>query len=78
VLGERLLTVKQAAEFLGVSRNTLYRYENRGFLVPLRTPTGHRRYRRSDLEDFLHKMEVRGGGAARVPAKKIAGSTLDG
>lgn len=78
MLGERLLTVKQAAEFLGVSRNTLYRYENRGFLVPLRTPTGHRRYRRSDLEDFLHSMEVRGNGADRIPAKQSADSTVDG
>lgn len=76
LLGDRLLTVKQAAEFLGISRNTLYRYENRGYLTPLRTPTGHRRYRRSQLEEFLHSMEVRKDGAAQIPASQSADSTL--
>lgn len=74
MLGEKLLSVKQAAEFLGISRKTLYRYEDRGFLIPLRTPTGHRRYRRADLEDFLRAMETRGHEAAAVSADAAAGA----
>lgn len=39
-----LLTALEAADYLRVSLSTLYRMEQNGRLVPLRTPGGHRRY----------------------------------
>ena len=60
-MGETLLSIKQAAEFLGISKKTLYRYDEQGILKPLRVPSGHRRYRKSDLESFLRTMETLGG-----------------
>lgn len=59
-MGETLLSIKQAADFLGISRKTLYRYDEQGILKPLRMPSGHRRYRKSDLEEFARKMELGG------------------
>jgi excisionase family DNA binding protein len=39
-----LLTAREAAKYLRVSLSTLYRMEQVGQLIPLRTPGGHRRY----------------------------------
>ena len=52
---ERLtyMTAKEAAEYLRVSTSTLYRMEKRGDLIPLRTPSGHRRYDLSALNGCL-------------------------
>lgn len=47
------LTPGQAAEILGVSSSTVRRWEEAGTLVPVRLPSGHRRYRRADV-DRLH------------------------
>lgn len=38
------MTTKHAATYLGVSRSTLLRLEQRGLIEPSRTPGGHRRY----------------------------------
>jgi DNA-binding transcriptional MerR regulator len=46
------LTMKQAAEKTGFSQSTLFRYEKAGLIKPRRTPTGHRRYSREDIEDI--------------------------
>lgn len=48
------LTIKEAAEFLGVSPNTLRNWERRGKLVVYRHPiNGYRLYRQADLELVL-------------------------
>lgn len=60
-MSDMLLTIKQAAEFLGISKKTLYRYGEQGILKPLRMPGGHRRYRKSDVERFLRSVETLGG-----------------
>lgn len=44
---KRLLDIREAAIELGVSINTLRRWDKEGRLVPQRTLGGHRRY---DLE----------------------------
>ena len=45
------MTVKQAAEYLGMSAQTLRRWDKSGKLKPLRHPTnGYRYYQRADLE----------------------------
>jgi excisionase family DNA binding protein len=49
----RMFTARDAARYLGISLNTLYRMEKDGHLVPYRTPGGHRRYDVSMLNDYL-------------------------
>lgn len=47
---EPLLAVRDAAREAGVSVDTLRYYEREGLLSTGRTPSGHRRYSRGDLE----------------------------
>lgn len=50
---EKLLTIGQAAEYLGVSLNTLRRWDESGKLVAIKKEGGtHRYYRENDLEIF--------------------------
>lgn len=50
---ERLFAISQAAEYLGVSLNTLRRWDESGKLVAIKKGGGtHRYYRESDLEIF--------------------------
>ena len=50
---EPLLTPAEAAAILKVSVRTLDRYQADGYIQPHRTPTGRRRFRRSDVEALL-------------------------
>ena len=50
---EKLLTIGQAAEYLGVSQNTLRRWDESGKLAAIKKSGGtHRYYREKDLEIF--------------------------
>ena len=50
---EKLLTIGQAAEYLGISLNTLRRWDESGKLVAIKKNGGtHRYYREKDLEVF--------------------------
>jgi excisionase family DNA binding protein len=51
----RLLTAKEAAQFLRVSLLTLSKIEKQGDIVPFRTPGGHRRYSLDMLNEYLEK-----------------------
>ena len=53
-----LLTAKEAAAFLRISLNTLWRMEQRGLLNPYRTPGGHRRYSIDMLRTYLEFTRV--------------------
>ena len=44
------VSIGEAAEIIGVTENTLRRWEQAGRLIPQRTPGGHRRY---DLDQLL-------------------------
>jgi DNA-binding transcriptional MerR regulator len=49
-----LLPPAEAAALIGVHRDTLKRYEDRDHLITsIRTPYGHRRYRRGDVEALI-------------------------
>ncbi len=48
-----MLNTKQAAIFLGVSSKTIYRMEVKGLIKSVRTPGGHRRFKREELENYL-------------------------
>jgi len=53
---QQLLTIGEAARWLGVSVDTLRRWDKKGHLSSVRlSPAGHRYYRREDLESFLPK-----------------------
>lgn len=53
-----LLSVGESAVIIGISRDTLKRWEAAGRVTSLRTPTGHRRFRRADIEALLTDKEV--------------------
>ena len=41
--------IEEASRLLGVCKGTLRDWDKQKFLVPVRTPGGHRRYRASDI-----------------------------
>jgi predicted site-specific integrase-resolvase len=53
----KLLTVKKCNEIYGLSRMTLINYEKKGFIKPLRTPGGVRRYKVEGIEKLLGMLE---------------------
>jgi excisionase family DNA binding protein len=54
-----LVSVKQAAALLGVSRTMIYELTYRGEIHPLRIGRCVR-FRRQELEDFVAQLEARG------------------
>jgi excisionase family DNA binding protein len=48
-----LLPPAESAKLIGISRDTLKRWEKKGRITALRTPEGHRRFRRRDVEALL-------------------------
>ncbi|TRU69153.1 MAG: IS607 family transposase [Microcystis viridis Mv_BB_P_19951000_S69] len=46
---DKLITIREASDLLGVSIKTLRRWEKQGKISPIRTYGGHRRFRREDL-----------------------------
>jgi excisionase family DNA binding protein len=59
------LTLGQAANYLGVAQSTIRKWTDQGTLPAIKTPGGHRRYRRGDLEAFLERS--RPGRPSRGP-----------
>ena len=52
---QELLTIGAAAAILGVSVDTLRRWSNSGRLPVVVLPSGHRRYRREDLDALTER-----------------------
>ena len=46
---EQLIGIEEARKLLGVCQGTLRDWDKQKYLVPVRTPGGHRRYRLSDI-----------------------------
>ena len=60
------LRISEAAEYLGVSPNTLRNWENAGKVVAVRHPVnGYRLFKRDDLDALLKKVAQVTGKAAR-------------
>ena len=57
---KNLLNMKEAMDYLNVSKITLQRWDNSGRLKAIRTSGGHRRYKLSDLEKFIGEYHVEG------------------
>jgi excisionase family DNA binding protein len=49
------LTLGQAAKYLGVAQSTMRKWTDSGRVSTFKTPGGHRRYRRSELDQFLDR-----------------------
>lgn len=52
----KLVNISKAASMLGVSKNTLRRWDESGQLVAQRNPAGHRRYDVDELRPDLHRV----------------------
>lgn len=52
---DKLISIKEAAERMGVHENTLRVWDNKGTFKAIRLGVqGHRRYRQSDVERFIN------------------------
>lgn len=56
------LTLSEASALLGVHPATVRQWSDEGKLDAFRTPGGHRRFARTDIERLLHVQPVRGHG----------------
>jgi putative resolvase len=56
---EQWVSIGKASKTLGVSISTLRVWEKKGILIPDRTPTGHRRYKLSQLKSLELKKHQR-------------------
>lgn len=65
---KRWLTLHEAAEMLGVHPATLRTWADAGVIPSFRTPGGHRRFARADVEAFIRE---RSQGRAGLPAPKV-------
>jgi len=61
---DAMLFVGEAADFVGVHADTLRRWEERGLIRAVRTPTNHRRFRVGDLR----RLRDVGGTPVDLPA----------
>jgi excisionase family DNA binding protein len=60
------LTLGQAAKYLGVAQSTMRKWSDVGRVSAFYTPGGHRRYRRTDLDQFLER-------SGRTPTATVPG-----
>jgi diguanylate cyclase (GGDEF)-like protein/excisionase family DNA binding protein len=72
--GEGWLRLGDAAAELGVSLNTLRRWSDAGKLTCYRSPGGHRRYRRADVEELLRTESGNAGETVGVLTARVPGA----
>jgi putative resolvase len=49
-----IFSISEAAQYLGVFALTLRNWEKKGNIRPFRTPGGHRRFKRSELDKIIN------------------------
>jgi len=59
------LTLGEAARYLGVAQSTVRKWADMGRVETFKTPGGHRRFRRDDLDRFMQ-----GASGAKLPQSK--------
>jgi len=52
------LSIGEAAKYLGVSRDTLRRWEKKGKITPERSPSNRRYYLKEELEILIRKPKI--------------------
>ena len=65
------LTLGQAAKYLGVAQSTMRKWSDLGRVSAFYTPGGHRRYRRSDLDQFLDSSGPASSGVGPSAARPV-------
>lgn len=55
-MNDDLLKISEAAKRLKISQGTLRGYADKGIIPVVTLPSGHRRFRRSDVEELRRKM----------------------
>lgn len=63
----RLMSVGEAAAYLGVSAASLRKWSNSGLVPTYRTPGGQRRYSVEDLDAFMRSMREPSRGSGPEP-----------
>lgn len=74
VFDQPWLNLNEAARYLGIHFTTLRRWADQGDIPCLRTPGGHRRFAREDLDSFLHS---RRSLVAMLPVNGLAARVVD-
>lgn len=72
-----LLSIGEASEYLGISIDTLRRWEKKGRIEPLRSPGGHRYYNKKSLEELFGKRYTRDEETIRVSGQKEGVGVID-
>jgi excisionase family DNA binding protein len=62
------VSIGEAAKYLGVSRDTLRRWEKRGKIKAIRSPTNRRYYTKKQLNEIMGTRQ----GAKKTPVKKLS------
>lgn len=63
----QMLSIGEAAGYLGISRDTLRRWEKKGKIKPLRSPTNRRYYTKDMLDQLISQK-----GKRQKPNKKTS------
>ena len=71
------LSVQLAARRLGVSTDTIRRWTDSGFLPCIRTPGGHRRMRREDVDELATLVGASDQAAARLAREREVDTLVD-
>lgn len=69
-----LLNIGTASEYLGISIDTLRRWEKKGRIKPLRSPGGHRYYSKAELDDLFGKRYSRDEETIRRTSEELGKS----
>jgi len=67
---KKLLSIGEAAEYLGVSVDTLRRWGKKGRVEAYRSPGGHRHYDIKDLDNLFNKKYTRDEPTIRSSGEK--------
>ncbi len=54
---DRMLTIAEAAKILGIHKNTLRTWADRGMVPHVKLPSGYRRFRLSEMRRIAREME---------------------
>lgn len=63
---QELLLPHEVAAIFRVTKRTLWNWEHKGVLVPIRLPTGQKRYRKEDVEALLGLTRLEKGSGRSV------------
>ena len=72
---KRLLTAKEAAEYLGISTKTLWEWTEKGILPRVEIPGTKSKYDLQDLENLIQENKIYATQAASETAERIIQST---